>query len=309
MGAMRLAEEKGQSAASRQHVAVMVDEVVGLVRALNPMTIVDVTVGMGGHAAALLRATNANLLGLDRDAAVLAAAAANLAEFGSRVTLRQADFAGFEAVLEQCGIPCVGVILADLGMSSFALDDPDRGFSFRIDGPLDMRMDRSQSLRAYDIVNEETEAELARIIFEYGEDRLSRRIARAIVEARRRRPFETTGELSGLIEGVLGRNRRGGIHPATRTFQALRIAVNHELESLASLLDFGPARLQAGGRMIVLAYHSLEDRLVKQRFRELVREGLFTAVTRKAVRPGVDQVASNPRSRSARLRCIERAAQ
>jgi 16S rRNA (cytosine1402-N4)-methyltransferase len=306
---MRLAEEKGQSAASRQHVAVMLDEVVGLVRALNPVTIVDVTVGLGGHAAALLRATDAHLLGLDRDATALAAAAANLAEFGPRVTLRQADFAGLDAVLEQCGIPCVGAIVADLGMSSFALNDADRGFSFRLDGPLDMRMDRSQQLRAYDIVNEETESELARIIFEYGEDRASRRIARAIVEARRRRPIETTGELSSLVEGVLGRNRRGGIHPATRTFQALRIAVNHELESLATLLDRGPAHLQAGGRMIVLAYHSLEDRPVKQRFRDLARGGGFAAVTRKALRPSAEEAAANPRARSARLRCIERVTQ
>jgi 16S rRNA (cytosine1402-N4)-methyltransferase len=309
VGAMRLAEEKGQSAASRQHVAVMLDEVVGLVRALNPVTIVDVTVGLGGHAAALLRATDAHLLGLDRDAAALAAAAANLAEFGPRVTLRQADFAGLDAVLEQCGIPCVSAIVADLGMSSFALNDADRGFSFRLDGPLDMRMDRSQQLRAYDIVNEETESELARIIFEYGEDRASRRIARAIVEARRRRPIETTGELSSLVEGVLGRNRRGGIHPATRTFQALRIAVNHELESLATLLDRGPAHLQAGGRMIVLAYHSLEDRPVKQCFRDLARGGGFAAVTRKALRPSAAEAAANPRARSARLRCIERVTQ
>jgi len=309
VGAMRLAEEKGQSAASRQHVAVMLDEVVGLVRALNPVTIVDVTVGLGGHAAALLRATDAHLLGLDRDAAALAAAAATLAEFGPRVTLRQADFAGLDAVLEQCGIPCVSAIVADLGMSSFALNDADRGFSFRLDGPLDMRMDRSQQLRAYDIVNEETESELARIIFEYGEDRASRRIARAIVEARRRRPIETTGELSSLVEGVLGRNRRGGIHPATRTFQALRIAVNHELESLATLLDRGPAHLQAGGRMIVLAYHSLEDRPVKQCFRDLARGGGFAAVTRKALRPSAAEAAANPRARSARLRCIERVTQ
>jgi 16S rRNA (cytosine1402-N4)-methyltransferase len=306
---MCLAEEKGQSAAGRQHVAVMLDEVVGLVRALNPMTIVDVTVGMGGHAAALLRATDAHLLGIDRDATALAAAAANLAEFGSRVTLRQADFAGFDAVLEQTGIPCVGAIVADLGMSSFALNDAERGFSFRLDGPLDMRMDRGQPLRAYDIVNEETETELARIIFEYGEERASRRIAHAIVEARRRRPLDTTGELSNLVEGVLGRNRRGGIHPATRTFQALRIAVNHELESLATLLDRAPAHLQVGGRMIVLAYHSLEDRPVKQHFRDLVRGGGFAAVTRKALRPSAEEAASNPRARSARLRCIERVAQ
>jgi 16S rRNA (cytosine1402-N4)-methyltransferase len=170
-------------------------------------------------------------------------------------------------------------------------------------------MDRNQQLRAYDIVNEETETELARIIFEFGEDRSSRRIARAIVEARRRRPIETTGELSSLVEGALGRNRRGGIHPATRTFQALRIAVNHELESLTALLDRGPARLKVGGRMVVLAYHSLEDRPVKQRFRELVREGLFNAVTGKALRPSGEESAGNPRARSARLRCIERVAQ
>jgi 16S rRNA (cytosine1402-N4)-methyltransferase len=202
----------------------------------------------------------------------------------------------------------VGAIVADLGMSSFALNDADRGFSFRLDGPLDMRMDRGQQLRAYDVVNEETEAELARIIHEYGEEHASRRIARAIVEARRRRPLETTGELSGLVENVLGR-RRGGIHPATRTFQALRIAVNRELESLDALLDRGPARLRKGGRMIVLAYHSLEDRPVKQRFRELVRDGSFTAVTRKAMRPGEAESAENPRARSARLRCIERVVQ
>ena len=160
---MRLAEEKGQSAASRQqHAAVMVDEVVRLVRALNPLTIVDVTVGMGGHAAALLRSTDAHLLGIDRDAEALKAAAANLAEFSGRVTLRQADFAGFDAVLDQCGFPCVGAIVADLGMSSFALDDAERGFSFRLDGPLDMRMDRGQHLRAYDIVNEETESARSR---------------------------------------------------------------------------------------------------------------------------------------------------
>jgi 16S rRNA (cytosine1402-N4)-methyltransferase len=305
---MGLAEEKGRSAAGHRHVAVMADEVVGLVRALDPLTIVDVTVGMGGHAAALLRATNAHLIGIDRDAAALRLAAANLAEFGPRVTLQQADFAGLDGVLEQCGIPCVGAIVADLGMSSFALDDAERGFSFRLDGPLDMRMDRGQTLRAYDIVNEESEEEIARIIYEYGEERASRRIAKAIVAARRRRPLETTGELRGLVEGTIGRLRRGGIHPATRTFQALRIAVNREIDSLTALLERGPARLRSGGRIVVIAYHSLEDRPIKERFRELVREGGFVAVTRKALRPSDQEAACNPRSRSARLRAIERCA-
>ncbi len=259
---MRLGEDKGRSAASRQHVAVMVDEVTALVRAPNPLVIVDATVGMGGHAAALLEATDAHLLGLDRDAAALEAAAANLARFGDRVTLRQADFRAFDAILDECGIPCVGAVLADLGMSSLALDDPARGFSFRLDGPLDMRMDRREPVSAYDIVNEESEEELTRILREYGEERGARRIARAIVAARRRRRLETTGELRALIEGVAGRARVGGINPATRAFQALRIAVNHELESLAALLDRAPHRLAAAGRIAIIAYHSLEDRPV-----------------------------------------------
>ena len=305
---MRLGEDKGRSAASRQHVAVMVDEVTALVRAPNPLVIVDATVGMGGHAAALLEATDAHLLGLDRDAAALEAAAANLARFGDRVTLRQADFRAFDAILDECGIPCVGAVLADLGMSSLALDDPARGFSFRLDGPLDMRMDRREPVSAYDIVNEESEEELTRILREYGEERGARRIARAIVAARRRRRLETTGELRALIEGVAGRARVGGINPATRAFQALRIAVNHELESLAALLDRAPHRLAAAGRIAIIAYHSLEDRPVKHRFRELVHGGGFAAVTRKALRPSAEEIARNPRARSARLRCIERVA-
>src|SRR5260370_624152 len=172
--------------------------------------------------------------------------------------------------------------------------------------PLDMRMDRREQLRAYDIVNEESEEELGRIIHTYGEERAARRIARAVTEARRRRPIETTGELRSLVENTLGAHRRGAIHPATRTFQALRIAVNHELESLAGLLKRAPARLVSGGRMVVLAYHSLEDRMVKERFRGLVHAGDFTALTRKVLKPSPEEIAHNPRSRSARLRCIER---
>jgi len=303
---MLLVEEKGLSAAGRQHVAVMTEEVVRLVRACKPMTIVDATVGTGGHAEVLLEATGAHLLGLDRDAAAISHAGARLERFADRVTLRQADFCNVDTVLDECGMPWAGAILADLGMSSFALDDAARGFSFRLDGPLDMRMDQRQELRARDIVNEETEAELARIIAFYGEDRAARRIAHALVEARRRHPLETTGELCAVIEGVVGGRRRGGINPATRTFQALRIAVNREMESLAAFLEKAPARLAIGGRMIVIAYHSLEDRPVKHHFRELVHGGDFEAVTRKASRPALEEVALNPRARSARLRCIER---
>lgn len=304
---MRLDEEKGLSAASRRHVAVMVDEVVGLVRAVKPLVIVDATIGTAGHAEALLEATDAHLLGIDRDADALKAAAERLAPFGARVTLKQADFKDVEGVLDQSGIPCISAIIADLGMSSFALDDPERGFSFAADGPLDMRMDRRQPLRARDIVNEETESELARIIADYGEERLARRIARAIVAARRRGAIETTSDLRSIIESVAG-TRRGGIHPATRTFQALRIAVNREMESLAALLSSAPSRLSVGGRFVVIAFHSLEDRPVKQRFRELVQNGDFAAVTRKAMRPSAAEASHNRRARSARLRCIERVA-
>jgi 16S rRNA (cytosine1402-N4)-methyltransferase len=301
-----LEEDEGLSAASRQHVAVMVDEVVGLVRAAKPMTIVDATVGTGGHAEALLEATGTNLVGIDRDAQALWTAASRLERFGSRVTLMQSDFSELDAVLDQCGLPCAGAIVADFGMSSYALDDPARGFSFRLDGPLDMRMDLRQELRATDLVNHADEEELARIIYEYGEERASRRIARAIVAARANHELMSTAELRAVVARATGGRRAGGIDPATRTFQALRIAVNHEIESLAALLERAPARLAGGGRMVTIAYHSLEDRPVKERFRELARGPEFELLTRKTLRPSEAETASNPRARSARLRCLER---
>jgi 16S rRNA (cytosine1402-N4)-methyltransferase len=298
--------ERGFGAASRQHVAVMVDEVVRLVRACKPELAVDATVGTGGHAERILEETSARLLGIDRDESALAVAAERLRRFGERVTLLQADFGDLGPALDQAGSPTPDAIIADLGISSFALNDPVRGFSFAADGPLDMRMDRRQKLRAYDIVNEESEEELARILHEWGEERAARLIARSIVTWRRRQPVQTTGELTNIIVGAVGGRRFGAIHPATRTFQALRIAVNRELESLNQLLDQMPLRLAAGGRMVVLAYHSLEDRPVKQRFRALAKTREFFSVTRKAMRPEAQEVAFNRRARSARLRCIER---
>jgi 16S rRNA (cytosine1402-N4)-methyltransferase len=305
-GGMHFDGDPGFSAASRQHVAVMADEVVRLVRACKPILIVDATVGTGGHAERMLEETGASLLGIDRDEEALLVAADRLGRFGTRVTLRKADFRNLDLLLDETGNPAASVIVADLGMSSFALDDRERGFSFAADGPLDMRMDRSQKLRAYDIVNEETEEELTRILRDLGEERAARQIARAIVKVRRRQPIQTTGELALVIASVIGGRRFGSINPATRTFQALRIAVNRELESLAELLEKGPRRLTEGGRMIVLAYHSLEDRSVKQRFRELTKTGEYDAVARKAMRPDAEEVANNRRARSARLRCIER---
>ena len=298
--------DPGFGATSRQHVAVMADEVVRLVRACKPILIVDATVGTGGHAERVLEETGASLLGLDRDEEALLVAADRLSRFGTRVTLRKADFRNIDVVLDETGNPVANAIVADLGMSSFALDHAERGFSFVADGPLDMRMDRSQKLRAYDIVNEETEEELARILHDLGEERAARQIARAIVQVRRRQPIQTTSELALVVASVIGGRRFGSINPATRAFQALRIAVNRELESLAELLEKGPRRLTAGGRMILLAYHSLEDRQVKRRFRELTKTGEYAAVSRKAMRPDTEEVANNRRARSARLRCIER---
>jgi 16S rRNA (cytosine1402-N4)-methyltransferase len=293
------------SAAGRQHVAVMVEEVVRLVRACKPTLIVDATVGVGGHAERMLEETGAVLLGIDRDDAALRVAAARLGRFGARVRLRQADFRDFDLVIDEVGGEA-SAIVADLGMSSLALNDAERGFSFGADGPLDMRMDRRQRLRAYDLVNEEGEEDLTRILRDFGEERAARQIAHAIVLARRSHPLETTGELARVVAAVLGGRRFGTIHPATRTFQALRIAVNGELESLAALMAKGPPRLAPGGRMLVLAYHSLEDRPVKRGFRELAKTGEFIAISRKALRPGPEELANNRRARSARLRCIER---
>jgi len=233
-----------EDGADRLHVPVMAVEVVELLSAPDPSQIVDVTLGVGGHAAAMLEAApRARLLGIDHDAIAIAHARESLASFEDRVTLVQANFAEISSVMRDAGIASADAILADLGMSSLALDDAARGFSFRLDGPLDMRMDQRAPLRAYDLINEEPEAELARMFRDYGEERMPGRIARTIVEARRKHRIETTGELRALVERAIGPHRRGGIHPATRTFQALRIAVNHELESLEKFLRNAPALL------------------------------------------------------------------
>jgi len=256
-------------------------------------------------------APHARLLGIDQDAAAIAHAREFLAKFDDRVTLVQANFAEISSAMREAGLDRADAILADLGMSSFALDDAARGFSFRLDGPLDMRMDQRATLTAYDLVNEEPEAELARIFREYGEERMPGRIARTIVEARRKRRIETTGELRALVERAIGSHRRGGVHPATRTFQALRIAVNREMESLEKFLRDAPAMLAPGGRLAVIAYHSLEDRAVKERFRELGRRHSdrndeYNNLTTKVIKPTHREIAENPRARSARLRCLER---
>jgi 16S rRNA (cytosine1402-N4)-methyltransferase len=266
---------------------------------------VDGTVGAGGHAAEILRRStpDGRLLATDRDADALAAAAETLGPYGARVRLLQADYRDLPDLIEEAP----SGILLDLGVSSMQLDRAERGFSLKSDGPLDMRMDPRGGITAADVVNRLPEAELADIIYRYGEERASRRIARRIVETRRRSPFRTTLALAEVVRGAARRPRGRGLDPPTLTFQALRIHVNRELEGLGDALGRLARRLAPGGRLAVIAFHSLEDREVKQAFRSLASEG-FRVLTRKPVRPGDDEARRNPRARSARLRAIEREA-
>jgi 16S rRNA (cytosine1402-N4)-methyltransferase len=274
----------------------MVTEVTELLGGLG--TVVDMTVGGGGHAEALLDAGVSLVVGVDRDTEAVDLARRRLARFGKRFRAIEALFS--EAPRE-LAVEHVGGILYDLGVSSMQLDRPERGFGYRLDAPLDMRMGAAGHAgpSAADLVNELPERELADLIFRFGEERRSRRIAAAIV---RRRPIRTTEQLAGVIVSAVGR-RPGGPHPARRTFQALRIAVNRELEELAASLPQAVGLLDPGGRVVVISYHSLEDGLVKRSFRD---EPRLAVLTKKPLRPSVAEVARNPRARSARLRAAER---
>ena len=300
------------------HVPVLEGPVVGGLRPRPGARLVDATIGLGGHAAALLRAApDTLLLGLDRDAAALARARERLASFGDRVVLREGSFADLEAHIAALAWEGADAILADLGVSSMQLDDPARGFSFRAAGPLDMRMGGGAARTAAEVVNTWDERDLARLLREAGEEPRARAIARAIVRAR---PIDSTTALADVVARVVGRGKPGH-HPATRTFQAIRIAVNDELAALDALLADGWRLLRPGGRIAILAYHSLEDRRVKDAFRRwatgcvcppeiprCVCGGVPRArlVTTKALRPDADEIARNPRARSARLRIAER---
>jgi len=282
---------------------------------------VDATVGLGGHAEAILAASgDSRLIAIDRDAEALARASERLQPYGDRVELIHSDFRSLPGILDKRGRPPLAGIFADLGVSSFQIGSPERGFSFQLEGPLDMRMDRSQPLTAAAIVEHEDEEELARIFFEYGGERRSRRIARAVVREREHRAFRTTTHLAEVVARASG----GGyhrIHPATRVFQALRIAVNGELDGLAEFVDASALALAAGGRLVVLTFHSLEDRHMKQRMRWLAfrcscsrnlphcacgQPNLLVLLTRKPLRPSEEEIRANPRSRSAKLRAAER---
>jgi 16S rRNA (cytosine1402-N4)-methyltransferase len=264
----------------------------------------DATVGSGGHAEALLEAGVESVVGVDRDPGALEETSARLVRFGTRFRPVRARFSQLQEVAERTKVTRVGGILYDLGVSSMQLDRPDRGFSYRGPGPLDMRMDQDEERgpSAADVVNGYSEEDLARVIFEYGEERFARRIARAIVRARSRRPISTTDELAAIVAGAVPR-RRGGPHPARRTFQALRIEINRELEELAASLPQAAGLLEPSGRLVAISYHSLEDRIVK---RFLVGEPRLAVLTRKPVRPSEEERRANPRARSAKLRAAER---
>ncbi len=304
------------------HIPIMVAPVIEALRAEDPAVkrLVDGTIGGGGHTLALLRAGVEEVLACDLDAVAINKAREKLARYQERVFFHQGSYLQMGAVARRLGWEAVEAILLDLGLSSLQLDDPQRGFSFRYDAPLDMRFDQhSGETTAYDLVNELPAGELADLFYHYGEERHSRSIARAIL---RQRPIKTTGELADLAARVKPSpaGRAGKIHPATKVFQALRIAVNQELEAVESVLQIAVDLLRPGGRLAVITFHSLEDRIVKRGFRELStevvappgmasiqeRQPQVKLINRKPITAAESELKANPRSRSAKLRVVEK---
>jgi 16S rRNA (cytosine1402-N4)-methyltransferase len=284
----------------RPHRPVLLREVLELLQ--GKAVVVDATVGAGGHAEALLEGGASIVVGLDRDPDALTEASARLSRFGDRFRPRRCRFSRVRGCAGDAGVERADGVLFDLGVSSMQLDRGERGFSYRSDAPLDMRMGDEDGPTASDVVNRYPEERLADVIFRLGEDRHGRRIARAIARARERRQIETTAQLAAIVAGAVPR-RRGGPHPARRTFQAIRIEVNGELDELAASLPQAASLLEEGGRLVVIAYHSLEDRIVKRFLRD---EASLRSLTKKPVRPSERERASNPRARSAVLRAAER---
>jgi len=284
-------------------------EVLEFLNAKRGGRFVDMTLGGAGHAHALLETSaSSELLGIDRDRPAILRSQKVLSAFASRAHFFHGSFLDLEKALESISWKKVEGIFADLGVSSFQLDEAERGFSFRNDAPLDMRMDQSSEMSAADWINSVDEEEMADVFFHYGEERFSRKIAKKICEQREVSPFLTTRALAECIESVFPASwrRKNKIHPATRVFQAIRIYINGELDQLEHLLKTAPAYLSAGGRFVVLSYHSLEDRLVKRAFRDLEKEGEYSLPLRRVLIPCDEEIAANPRARSAKLRVLER---
>ncbi len=293
------------------HVPVLAEEICQWLDPKPGGIYVDCTVGLGGTSSRILKKTggHAYILGLDRDSEALAEAEKSLGAYGSRIKLYNGNYSHIKDFVQQEGFKRVDGVIFDLGVSSLQLDRPERGFSFANDGPLDMRMDKTQGPTAANLVNKLPEKELADLLFACGEERFSRRIARAIVESRNTFPLETTQALVSVIkEAVPASYRKGRIHCATRTFQALRIRVNQELELLQPALEDAVSLLKKGGRICVVAFHSLEDRVVKHTFRAFAKKAhpLLALLTKKPVLACEEEVRQNPRARSAKLRVAQR---
>jgi 16S rRNA (cytosine1402-N4)-methyltransferase len=304
----------------------LLEEVLQLLAGPNARTVVDATLGGGGHAEALLeRLPGIGLLvGLDRDEEAVQRAALRLARFGGRVKTMKAHFADMGEVLDTMGVGKVDAVLMDLGVSSFQLEDGARGFSFQKDGPLDMRMDKSFHTSARDLVNGYSQQELTSIFWKYGEESAAKKISKAIVHERAIAPITSTLQLAGIVESAAPRHGRPGVHPATRVFQAIRIAVNGELDRLEEAAQGAVDRLNPGGRLAIISFHSLEDRIVKNVFLDMAgrcvcppglpvcvcgRREMVKILTKKPVQPGAGEVAQNPRARSAKLRAVEKTGQ
>jgi len=287
------------------HRPVLLKETLEFLNVRPDGIYIDATLGTGGHAEEILKVLQqGKLLGIDRDPAALAVARQRLESFGEKLIVLEGNFAEIDALHAASGLPPADGLLADLGLSSLQLEDAARGFSFSMPGPLDMRMDPHTRTSAGELVNRRPERDLAELIFKLGEERHSRRIARAIVKAR---PIRTTTELAQVVtRAIPSRAGLHQIHPATRTFMALRVAVNRELENLETFLRKALEVLTPGGRVVVLSFHSLEDRLVKRAFQSWQREGRARILTRKVVRPGEAELRGNPRARSAKLRAAEK---
>jgi 16S rRNA (cytosine1402-N4)-methyltransferase len=300
-----------QDGASDDHLPVMRSEVLSWLRPQSGGIYLDCTVGYCGHAIEVLHASQPSgaVLGMDRDSRAIKICHERFRAVGDRLVLVKAHFMDLKSILAERGISRVQGVLFDLGVSSPQLDEPSRGFSFRLEGPLDMRMDQASGPTAADIVNGLDEADLANMIYRFGEERYSRRIARAIVRARRDQALTTTGQLTSVIESAVpGHYRRGRIHCATRTFQALRIAVNRELDHLEASLRDAADVLDLGARLCVISFHSLEDRIVKQTFKALLSQhgGELEIVTKRPQIPSQQELDENPRARSAKLRVMQR---
>ena len=306
------------------HVSVLLNECIDALNIRNGYTYVDCTAGGGGHSLQIAKrmGKDSRLICFDRDKDAIAAATARLRDYLDRVTFVNENFSSLDTVIRDMGITNLGGVLADLGCSSYQFDTPERGFSYMNDAPIDMRMDITNPLSAYEVVNEYSEDKLKRIIFEYGEERFAPRIASAICRRREISPIKTTVELSDIIKGAIpAKNRQDGPHPAKRTFQAIRIEVNAELDAIDPLISAAASALVPGGRIAIISFHSLEDRIVKQSIRRLSsgctcpkdfpicvcnNKPKIKIVNKKPIVPSAEELSENPRSRSAKLRVAEK---